>query len=143
MVKGLMAYLIIDRFAVMVDSWTLLINFGYTWKDCFKVVTCTRVFLAVNGPWWYKSLHPTGCNFGVMSCGVNKDVEQEGVKPVEAIFRVKSFYCHVWFLECYVGKYGQLRKTSLVLVLGRFACDTYLVEFCSAPPRSLVLFAYA
>jgi hypothetical protein len=78
-----------------------------------------------------------------MSCGVNKDVEQEGVKPVEAIFRVKSFYCHVWFLECYVGKYGQLRKTSLVLVLGRFAYDTYLLEFCSAPPRSLVLFAYA
>jgi hypothetical protein len=52
MVKGLMAYLMVDRCAVMVDRWTLLINFGYTWKDCFKVVTCTRVFLAVN-----KSLH--------------------------------------------------------------------------------------
>jgi hypothetical protein len=102
MVKGLMAYLTVDRCAVMVDRWTLLINFGYTWKDCFKVVTCTRVFLAVNGPWWYKALHPTGCNFGVMSCGVNKDVEREGVKPVEAIFRVTSFSCHEWFLECYV-----------------------------------------
>jgi hypothetical protein len=125
MVKGLMAYLMVDRCAVMVDRWTFLISFGY------------------NGPWWYKSLHTTGCNFGVMSCGVNKDVEQEGVKPVEAIFRVKSFYCHEWFLECYVGVIGQLRKTSLVLVLGRFARDTYLVVFCIAPPSSLVLFAYA
>lgn len=62
---------------------------------------------------------------------------------MEAIFRVKSFYCCEWFLECYVGIYGPLRKTCLVLVFGRFARDTYLVEFCSAPPRSLVLFACA
>jgi hypothetical protein len=41
------------------------------------------------------------------------------------------------------GIISQLRNTSLVLVLGRFACDTYLVVCCSAPPRSLVLFAYA
>jgi len=39
MVKGLMAYLMVDRCAVMGERWTLLINFGYTWKDCFKVVT--------------------------------------------------------------------------------------------------------